>query len=97
VPRVELTAIAIAEIEDLIESHELPDNTWVRVFSSLSVLEQFPHAGRALPGPWEGFRVIVGPWGWMLLIYEYIEKDDQVVVVTAEDARRSSSATSLGT
>jgi hypothetical protein len=51
VPRVDLTEVAVGEIEALIESHELPDNTWTRVFSSLSVLEHFPHAGRALPVP----------------------------------------------
>lgn len=94
-PRVELTEIAIGEIEALIGSHELPDNTWQRVFNSLSVLEEFPYAGRALPEPWEGSRVLVGPWGWMLLIYDYTKEEDEVLVVTAEDARRSSSATSL--
>jgi hypothetical protein len=31
----------------------------------------------------------------MLLIYTYVEPDDRVLVVTAQDARRSSSATSL--
>jgi hypothetical protein len=31
----------------------------------------------------------------MLLVYVYVETDDRVVIVTAQDARRASSATSL--
>jgi hypothetical protein len=95
VPRVELTAEAVETVDALIESHELPRNTWDRVLDSLDVLKRFPRAGRALTGQWQGFRAVVGPWGWMLLIYAYLEPDDQVVVVTAQDARRASSATSL--
>lgn len=82
-------------VDALIESHELPGDTWDRVLDRLEVLERFPGAGRALTGRWQGFRVLVGPWRWMLLIYAYVEPDDQVAVVTVQDARRGSSATSL--
>ena len=94
-PRVELTPEAVGTVDALIESHELPGNTWDRVHDSLDPLRRFPRAGRALTGHWHGFRAVVGPWGWMLLVYAYDETADRVVVVTAQDARRSTSATSL--
>lgn len=94
-PRVELAAEAVETVDALIESHELPGDTWHRVLDSLAVLERFPRAGRALTGSWQGFRVLIGPWGWMLLIYAYSESDDRVVVSTVQDARRGSSAASL--
>jgi hypothetical protein len=46
VPRVELTAEAVETVDALIESHELPRNTWDRVLDSLDVLKRFPRAGR---------------------------------------------------
>jgi hypothetical protein len=95
VPSVELTANAVEKIDALIESHGLPADTLARVLGSLEPLEHFPLAGRALHGRWEGFRLVIGPWPWMLLVYVYIETDDRVVIVTAQDARRASSATSL--
>lgn len=94
-PRVELTAEAVKAVDAMIESHELPDDTWLRIFDSLETVERFPNAGRALTGRWQGFRALVGPWGWMLLIYAHIAQEDRVVVVTVQDARRGSSAPSL--
>ena len=66
-----------------------------RVVRSLRPLERFPLLGPPLTGRWDGFRFVLGPWRWMLLVYVYIETDDRVVVVTVQDARRSSSATTL--
>ena len=94
-PTVELTATAVQRIEALIETHQLPPNTFDRVAASLEPLLSFPLAGRALRGGWEGLRALVGPWSWMLLIYVYDERRDRVIVVTVQDARMSSSATSL--
>jgi hypothetical protein len=37
---------------------------------------------------------VLGPWRWMLLVYEHIESEDRVVVLTIQDARSSSAATS---
>ena len=91
--RVELTAAAVADVEGLVASRGLPEHAWPRVVRSLRPLERFPLAGRALGGRWHGFRVVVGPWRWMLLVYVVIEADDRVVVVTVQDARASSSAT----
>jgi plasmid stabilization system protein ParE len=95
VARVELSAAAVEDLDALIASHELPLDTLPRVVRSLRPLDRFPLAGRALTGRWHGFRFLVGPWRWMLLVYVYIETDDRVVVVTVQDARRSSSATTL--
>lgn len=41
-------------------------------------------------------RFLLGPWRWMLIVYEYIELDDRVVVVTIQDARTSSATTADG-
>jgi hypothetical protein len=95
VARVELSAAAVEDLDELIASHELPPDTMRRVVRSLRPLDRFPLAGRALTGRWQGFRFIVGPWRWMLSVYVYIETDDRVVVVTVQDARMSSSATTL--
>ena len=93
-PSVELTATAARQIDTLIETHELPRHTLDRVLTSLEPLERFPLAGRALHGRWEGFRLIIGPWPWMLLVHVYDEAEDRVFVVAVQDARRASSATS---
>ncbi len=92
-PSVELTATAARNIDALIETHGLPADTLARVLRSLEPLATLPLAGRALRGGWEGFRLLVGPWPWMLLIYRYEESADHVLVITAQDARRTSSAT----
>jgi hypothetical protein len=41
----------------------------------------------ALAGRWDGFRFLLGPWRWLLLIYVYMEEEGRVVVVTIQDAR----------
>jgi hypothetical protein len=52
--------------------------------------------GPALRGRWEGFRFILGPWRWMLIVYVYLEDEDRVIVVGIHDARTSGAATSDG-
>jgi len=93
VPRVELSATAVADLIELIETRPLPANTPQRVVRSLRPLERFPLAGVALRGRWSGFRFLLGPWRWMLLVYEYVEVEDRVVIVTIQDARTSSAPT----
>jgi hypothetical protein len=93
VPRVELAAVAVEDLRAIIHSHTLPADTPARVARSLRGLETFPLLGPALSGRWEGFRFILGPWRWLLLIYVYIESEDRVVVVTIQDARSESAAT----
>jgi hypothetical protein len=96
VARVELAAAAVEDLDSLIRTHSLPPDTRSRVARSLRGLERFPLMGPALTGRWEGFRFILGPWRWLVLVYVYIEPEDRVVVVTIQDARSSTAATTGG-
>lgn len=90
--RVELSAAAVADLDGLILTHSLPADTRRRVQRSLRPLERFPRLGRELTGRWAGFRFLLGPWRWLLLVYVFIEDEDRVVVVTLQDARSSAAA-----
>lgn len=92
--RVELAVAAVEDLDRLILTHSLPADTRVRVALSLRALETFPLIGPPLSGRWEGLRFVLGPWRWLLLVYVFIEAEDQVVVVTVQDARSSQAATS---
>lgn len=91
--RVELSAGALEDLERLIASHSLPADTRERVRRSLRHLEHFPLLGPALGGRWEGFRFLLGPWRWLIVVYVYVEEDDRVVVVTIQDGRAATAAT----
>ena len=95
-PRVELAAAAVEDLDLLIRTHSLPPDTRARVAKSLRSLAQFPNMGPALADPWDGFRFVLGPWRWLILVYVYvyIEAEDRVVVVTIQDGRSSIAATS---
>jgi hypothetical protein len=92
VAHVELALAAVEDLEDLIRTHSLPADTRTRVARSLRALERFPRMGPALSGRWDGFRFLLGPWRWLLLVYVFIEPDDRVVIVTIQDARSASAA-----
>ena len=92
-PAVELAAAAVEDLDMLVRTHSLPTDTRTWVARSLRPLERFPRMGPELGGRWEGFRFLLGPWRWMLLIYVFVEPEDRVVVVTIQDARSSSAAT----
>jgi hypothetical protein len=85
VARVELSAAAVRDLEELIVTHSLPQETRERVKRSL--LERFPLLGRELTGRWTGLRVLLGPWRWLLLVYVLVAAEDRVVVVTIQDVR----------
>ena len=93
--RVELAAAAVEDLDRLIRSHSLPADTRERVKRSLVPLARFPLLGASLQGRWPGFRFLLGPWRWMILVYVYLENDlendDRVVIVTIQDGRSSSS------
>lgn len=93
--RVELALAAVEYLEDLIRTRSLPADTRTRVARSLRSLERFPLMGPALSGRWEGFRFLLGPWRWLLLVYVFIEPEDRVVVVTVQDARSATAATTV--
>ena len=78
----------------MILTHSLPADTRARVARSLEPLSRFPLLGRELEGRWSPFRFILGPWRWMLIVYVYEEPEDVVIVVTIQDARSSTAATS---
>jgi hypothetical protein len=90
---VELAAAAVEDLDELIRAHSLPRDTQARVAKSLRALTTFLLMGPALAARWDGFRFVLGPWRWLLLIYAYFEGEDRVVVVTIQDARSSTTAT----
>jgi plasmid stabilization system protein ParE len=92
--RVELTKAAVEDLDRLIAVLSLPTDTRDRVRRSLEPLAAFPRLGPELVGRWQGLRFLLGPWRWMLLVYEYNEDEDRVVILTIQDARSTSAATS---
>jgi hypothetical protein len=94
VAQVELSVVAIEDLDRMILTHSLPADTRERVKRSLAVLEQFPRIGRQLEGRWSRFRFVLGPWRWLLIVYVYDSRTDVVSVLTIQDARSSLSATS---
>jgi hypothetical protein len=93
--RVELSLSAVSGLDRMIVTHSLPPDTRARVQRSLRVVEAFPSIGRHLGGQWDGFRFIIGPWRWLLIIYVHDERRDVVFVVSIQDARSSTAVTNL--
>ncbi len=92
--KVRLSAAAVESLDRLILTHSLPADSRARVKRSLRILESFPRAGRELEGAWRPLRFILGPWRWLLIVYDYDEPGDLVLVVSVHDARSSAAATS---
>jgi hypothetical protein len=57
-------------------------------------LAGFPRLGPSLDGRWQGFRFVLGPWPWMLLVCSWDEEADEASVLTIQDARSASAAAS---
>lgn len=91
--RVELAVTSVEDLDRLARTHSLPADTRARVRRGLVQLEQFPRLGPELHGRWSGLRFILGPWRWMLVIYQYDEPGDRCIVLTIQDARSTSAAT----
>ena len=92
--RVEVSGAAAADLDRLIRTHSLPKNTKQRFKLAVRPLGRFPRLGPELGGLWSGFRFVLGPWRWMLVVYVHLEDEDRVVVVTIQDARSSRAARS---
>ena len=90
---VVFTPTAAADLARLIRTHSLPDSTRERVKRSLAALGRFPRLGAQLADRWSAFRFILGPWRWMIVVYVYDEGADRVSIVTIQDARTASAAT----
>lgn len=80
---------AAADLDRLIRSHSLPKNTRLRFKRSVRPLGRFPRLGPGLGGRWAGFRFLLGPWRWMIVVYVYLEDEERIVIVTIQDARSS--------
>ena len=85
---------AQVDLNEMILTHSLPSSTRDRVKAALGPLADFPLLGPALTGRWQGLQFLLGPWPWMLLVYEYDEATDEVSVVTIQDARSARAASS---
>jgi plasmid stabilization system protein ParE len=85
--RLVVTPAAAEDLDRLIFTHSLPANTLERVKRSMRPLADFPLLGQALGGRWEGFRFILGPWRWMLIVYVFDPEAGQVSIVTIQDGR----------
>ena len=92
--RVVVTDTARANLRALIQSHSLPASAPDRVRAALAPLADFPQLGPALTGRWQRFRFVLGPRPWMVLVYVWDEAADQVSIVTIQDARSGTAATS---
>lgn len=89
---IEVTLLARDELRALIETRQLPVDTRERVSRTLLTLEEFPRAGKQLSGVWRDCRALIGPWGWLIVVYIYIEAEGRVVVIAFQDARTSDAA-----
>lgn len=88
---VDVSPTARRNLDTLIETLSLPSTTVERLRTSLEPLRRFPHIGAPLEGRWSGYRFVLGPWRWMLVVYRYDETADRVDVVTIRDARSARS------
>lgn len=93
-PSVVVSPAAKRNLSRIITTHNLPRDTRARVRNRIQPLADFPLMGAELARRWGGFRFILGPWAWMLIVYSYDREEDQVNVLTIEDVRMADSATS---
>jgi plasmid stabilization system protein ParE len=93
VASVELSAAALQDLDGLIETRSLPANARERIKQRLEVLEAFPRIGRRLEGRWRSYRVLIGPWRWMLFVYLVLDEEDRVLIAAVQDARTGDAAT----
>jgi len=95
VARVLVAPAATADLARMIATHSLPADTRARVRRSIEPLARFPLLGAPLEGRWLGYRFILGPWRWMLIVYAYDREADVVAIATVQDGRTSAAATAL--
>jgi hypothetical protein len=92
-PAIEVTRLGREDLSELIATRSLPADTRDRISRSLLTLEEFPRAGKQLSGVWRDCRALIGPWGWLIVVYTYSEAEDRIVVIAFHDARTSEAAT----
>lgn len=94
--RVVVSPAAADDLAQLIRTHSLPRDTNERLKRSLGPLARLPRLGATLEGRWSGFRFVLGPWRWLVIVYVFDEEADEVRVVTIQDGRSARSPTSEG-
>jgi plasmid stabilization system protein ParE len=77
----------------MIATHSLPGDTRARIRRSIEPLARFPMLGAPLDGRWRGYRFILGPWRWMLIVYTHDPATDVVAIATVQDGGTSDAAT----
>jgi plasmid stabilization system protein ParE len=93
---VVVAATAERDLRSLVETHSLPRSTEARFKAALDPLRRFPLLGSPLTGRWSGYRYILGPWRWMIIVYRHDPAIDRVEVLTVQDARSANAATGMG-
>jgi plasmid stabilization system protein ParE len=93
-PRIVVSPAAADSLARLTVTHSLPSETKERFRRSIRPLAEFPLLGRTLEGGgYDGLRFILGPWRWMVVVYEHDADADVVNILAVEDARSSTAAT----
>jgi hypothetical protein len=90
VPRIVVAPAAAGDLQALVRSHSLPADTSERFRRSIAPLAVLPPLGPALDRRWDGYRFVLGPWRWMIVVYLFDENRDEVWVVAVQDGRSSS-------
>jgi plasmid stabilization system protein ParE len=93
VAQVQVARAAREDLDRLIRGLILPADTRQRVARALRPLTTFPRLGPELQGRWAGFRFLLGPWRWLIMVYVVTDGGERVVVVTFQDARTADSPT----
>jgi plasmid stabilization system protein ParE len=91
---VVVTPTAMADLAELITTHSLPPETRSRFRRSVEPLARFPMLGATLHGRWAGYRFLLGPWRWMLVVYVFDQPADRVAILTIQNARSGRAPTS---
>lgn len=89
--RIELARRAVENLELLILTHSLPADTRERVRRSIVPLARFPRLGATIHEERPDERFIIGPWQWLIVVYEYREAEGRVVVLAIKDGRSGAS------
>ena len=92
-PRLIVSPAAADALARLIVTHSLPADTRMRFRRSIEPLAEFPLLGRSLAGAYAGLRFVLGPWRWMVVVYEHDPEADVVNILAVEDARSSAAPT----
>ncbi len=91
--RVLVAPEAVADLERLIRTHSLPSDTKDRIKASLLPLTRFPLLGTELTqGRWSGYRFVLGPWRWLIVLYRFDADNESVMIASFADGRSSAAA-----